>query len=508
MKSYLLSVGLVIVVTGTIGLAWTDPPIAGPAKPAPAAPKVAEPIPFKTKSGKRKGWKLVIPGGRPLATPAVVDGKVFLGGGFGSHEFYAFDATTGKKLWQYQTSDDGPTAAVVDDGHVAFNTESCELEILTVSGKPVWKKWLGDPLMSMPAIDHDEVYMAYPDSKKDHHYYLASFALKTGRENWRKPIATEVITAPVVDGGRVFAATLDGTLYSFNQKDGALVWKEKKNATSSPVIYDGRCFFSRRQARTVAKGGKKIEQQTERLAMRGTASKATIKDYLATARQADYLDYSKRAHSAEEMKKQGLDAGVGFGAGFSGGGLGALGGGLGALGGGLGGAPATLPGQLAGGKGSFKVEKAAANIAQASVAGVWAYQGSRPAVQGNRLFIALGDVVQCVDPVTEKVIWSRPMARDKKVALLDALAAPPVVVNAKVFMATARGDLICYQAKSGKVLWREALGEPITFQPAVVAGRVYVTTNNGSLYCLETGDPKDDGWRMWGRNAAHSGTLK
>ena len=30
------------------------------------------------------------------------------------------------------------------------STESCEIEILTLDGKPVWKKWLGDPLMSMP----------------------------------------------------------------------------------------------------------------------------------------------------------------------------------------------------------------------------------------------------------------------------------------------------------------------------------------------------------------------
>src|SRR5579864_9166779 len=111
-----------------------QPPGAPPnaANQAPAAPvKVADAVPFRTPDGKVKGWKVEIPGNRALATPAVVAGKVFVGGGFGSHEFYAFDAVTGKKLWQYQTADDGPTAAVVHDGSVAFNTESCELEILT-----------------------------------------------------------------------------------------------------------------------------------------------------------------------------------------------------------------------------------------------------------------------------------------------------------------------------------------------------------------------------------------
>src|SRR5262245_15867091 len=51
--------------------------------------RVGEPQPFASKDGKIKGWKIVIPGNRPLATPAVVEGKILLGGGFGSHEFYA-----------------------------------------------------------------------------------------------------------------------------------------------------------------------------------------------------------------------------------------------------------------------------------------------------------------------------------------------------------------------------------------------------------------------------------
>src|SRR6516164_6679182 len=180
-----------------------------PAQPAPQqelnqnagkgrgeAPKIADPTPFASKDGKIKGWKVVIPGNKPLATPAVVEGKVFIGGGFGSHEFYAFDAATGKKLWTYRTKDDGPTAAAVADGYVAFNTESCELEILTVEGKPVWKKWLGDPLMSMPAVAGGKVCMAYPDSKGDRKHYLACFELKSGKELWKHEIAGDIITAP------------------------------------------------------------------------------------------------------------------------------------------------------------------------------------------------------------------------------------------------------------------------------------------------------------------------
>ena len=84
------------------------------------------PVPFRSNDGKFSGWKVSIPGGRPLATPAVVGDQVFLGGGFGSHEFYALDAATGNTRWIYHTADDGPTAAVISDGKIAFNTESSE----------------------------------------------------------------------------------------------------------------------------------------------------------------------------------------------------------------------------------------------------------------------------------------------------------------------------------------------------------------------------------------------
>jgi outer membrane protein assembly factor BamB len=116
-------------------------------------------VPWRSKDGLRNGWKVTIPGRRPLATLAVADGRLFLGGGFGSYDFYALDAATGQVLWQYQTEDDGPTAAVMHEGCVAFNTECCELEVLTVEGKPVWKRWLGDPLMSTPAVAGGRIYL-------------------------------------------------------------------------------------------------------------------------------------------------------------------------------------------------------------------------------------------------------------------------------------------------------------------------------------------------------------
>ena len=208
-------------------------------------PRVEAPV-LLDRDGVR-GWKVTLPGGRPLATPAVDDGQVFLGGGFGSYEFYSLDADTGQLVWQYQTSDDGPTAAIVEDGYVVFNTESCELEVLTTAGRPVWKEWLGDPLMSMPAHANGNVFMAYPDTRGDGQHYLACFDLRSGQRRWKTAIAGEIITAPVLAGDEIYFATLDGTLYCCRQEDGHVVWSEASNATSSPVVVQKKCYFSQRK---------------------------------------------------------------------------------------------------------------------------------------------------------------------------------------------------------------------------------------------------------------------
>lgn len=410
-------------------------------------------------------WKITIPGGRPLATPAVVDGRIYVGGGFGSHEFYAYDALTGKLLWTYRTSDDGPTAAVVSDRRIIFNTESCELEVITQDGRPVWKKWLGDPLMSMPAVAGGKVYIAYPNSRGDHRYYLAAFDLETGRELWRHVLSGEIITAPVIDKERVYAATVDGSLFSFDGRDGTELWHDAKNATSAPAVWNGQCYFSRRERASAS-------QQTEVVATRSLAPAAPVLDFARTKQNADYLDYEKRKMSRAESMSQSLDAEVGF-AGVS--------------------------------KGSANMVAVSANIGQASVHGVWAYQGSKPFVDKGRIYLAMGDKVMSTDPKTQNVIWSRSLRDNSGAALLNSELTPPVIVNGKIFVGSRSGDVFAVSETTGEVLWKVHVGEPIVFQPAVAGGHIYVPTMAGNLYRFDTGDKRDTGWLMWGASGSHNG---
>jgi outer membrane protein assembly factor BamB len=438
-------------------------------------PEIGAAEPFTAVGSHVYGWQVRIPGNRPLATPAVASGKVYIGGGFGSYEFYAFHADTGSLAWRYQTEDDGPTAAVVAEERVVFNTESCELEVLTEAGERVWKLWLGDPLLSMPAVGTGRVFIAYPDSRGDRRHYLAAFALHDGRELWRSPIPGELITCPVLADGHVYATTLDGTLSCFEQASGALLWTEQKDATSSPAVWKGQCYFSQRTEEQKKTAAGVETQRRERMSRKPSGAGTVTQSFDATICDADYLDHAKRsARSAVYRAHEMYDTSVGFGS----------------------------------HKGDMKEHQSVHNLGTGHVSAVWAYQGSKPVLSRGKMYTGQGDSVHCVEPDTQAVLWKKPVRRDGAGEVLDAVTTPPAVVNGKLFLGTNDGRLLCLSATTGEELWSVQLGSPVLFQPAVVGGRVFVGTACGMLFGLETGDRNDDGWRMWGATPAHNGEVE
>jgi Ca-activated chloride channel family protein len=415
---------------------------------------------FKTADGKT-GWKARIPGGRALATPAVVDGMAFVGGGFGSHEFYAFDAASGKPAWALRLSDDGPTAAVVSEGRVIFNTESCTLFVVDAkTGKHVWSRWLGDPLMSQPAVHQGVVYMAYPAS--DGHRLIA-LALKDGAKRFEVPIAGDIISAPVVEGDSVYLTTFDGTVYRHGLTDGALVWKKQMQATSAPWIQDGEVHVAQR----VDDGARRPTEGVRTMSKGGAAA-----GNLKSAKPAPHLDAQVQDRSGYAAKQASDDTSVGFG----------------------GGAPAIAKGGMA-----------KANVGTGTVRGLWEYQGSRPMkVSGKQMAATQGDVVRGIDAESGKVLWEKKLEGDlAKVG--GQLASPPAFAAGKLVIGTAAGQVVGFEAESGKELFRYPVGEEIRFQPALVGGRIFVGTSAGTLVSIATGDESLDGWTMWGGGPEHNG---
>ena len=458
------------------------------------------PTSFVTADGKR-GWAVRVPGNQPLATPAYANGMLFVGGGYGSHDFYAFDAKTGRVVWKTKTSDDGPTGAVVADGLVAFNTESCTLIVVDAkTGKLVWQEWLGDPLMSQPAISNGRVFMAYPSngraaqqqhftSNQAHQsaaahvppkpvqqvpqpakgeetadvgsHRLLCADLKTGKHIWERAISADVISAPVISEGKVYFTTFDGTSYCLDAEKGSVVWKKENAGTSAPVVVAGEVLMTQKEA-----SGNKSYEGLKRL----DASGSDKDKRLIAGEEAAYLDKDKGGGVALNAQAQGaLDSSVGFGS-----------------------APATA-----------QLDKANKHIGVKTVVGGWAYQGSRAAYSKGQMLNAQGRYLNSVNANSGGLSW-RAEVSGGGLAADSQVFSPPALGEQLMYLSSSLGHLLSVSQKGGEVGFMYEFGEPMVFQPALAEGSVFVGTSNGLLICLKTGTTDADGWYAWGGNAEHN----
>ena len=437
------------------------PPWKQPPRRAQAGGPLLEPEPVCADSG-RLGWRIRLPGARPLATPAVAGGQVFLGGGFGSHEFYAFSARDGQVRWKIGTRDDGPTAATVAGEYVAFNTESCTVFVVDArSGRVLWETWLGDPLMAQTAIRGTMLFAVHPDQNRQH--WLAGFDLSSGSLRWRSELVADVISAPIVADGSIFAATLDGTLYRFDAETGAKVWAMPQAATSAPWIHRGRVYISLREEEEAA-GSRFATEGYDTVSM--TAGVRAARK-ASSRRRAEYLKYEK---AAQDRLYSALEASVGF---------------------------STPPS-------TAKLHLAAEHLGVGHVASVWAYQGSRPEVFDDGIFGVLDDVVHCLDVGTKKPLWRVQVESGAEKSAHRALS-PPAVTDTHLYVTSSFGDLFVLDRRTGEEIWSLNLGVPIVSQPAVAEGKVFLGTAEGTLYAFETEEPGGGSWSMWGGGPGHNG---
>lgn len=426
-------------------------------------------VAFTTKDG-RSGWVVQIPGNRPIATPAYADGKVFVGGGYGSHEFYAFDATTGKVDWKISTSDDGPSAAVVEDDCVAFNTESCTVIITDArTGRILWQEWLGDPLMSQPAISHGRLYIAFPAGQRDHRsdsksgygFRMLCADLHTGKHFWEQEIPTDVISAPVVDRDNVYFTCMDGTSFCLDALTGAVKWTKETSGASAPLIVKGNAVFTQKQVLggNISEGIRQVDSIRGAYADRGLTAAGSAKYLRANA--GGGVNLSSAAQKS-------LDSSVGF---------------------------STAPAASAMGK-------ANSQLGVNSVVGGWSYQGSRVAHANGQFYNAQGMTLNSVS-TSGKAAW-RAKASGKGVNADQQLFSPPSMGAKNMYLGSGLGYVASIRQSDGAQKFLYNFKQPIVFQPALANGNVYMGTANGLVICLKTGDRDADGWTMWGGNAQHN----
>jgi len=409
-----------------------------------SSPRVSPPEAFNDRSTGFNGWRIRLDPNRAVPTPAISDERLFVGGGFGSFEFYSINARTGHPAWQLRTKDDGPTAAVLSEGCAVFNTESCTLEVVEMaSGGVLWERWLGDPLLAQPAVFEGRIFMAYPKAGE---HCLGCFNLRNGQPLWATRIDHDIITAPVVAEGKVYLSTFDGTVWCLDPKTGKVEWNQQLQATSAPWVYQGDVFVAHRE--DAPRGDRQAGDPTRTQSAEALANEPEVPHErisrhdsgtglmksMWAAKRAAYLSKSSGAARKEMYHK--MDSSVGFGQ-----------------------APAAA-----------KLHSSEKLIGESHVSRTWRFQGSRPVVVNGILYDTTGDHLEASDARSREVLWSW---RDAALTEGERRLTPPAVANGRVWAGTWDGRVISWDALTGDVRWAVKVGGSCHWQPAVSYGWVY-----------------------------------
>ena len=189
------------------------------------------------------------------SSPAVVDGRVYVGEGL--HEntgslFRCLDARNGDLLWQFKVGSHAESPPTVKDGRVYFGAGDDGIYCLNaITGQKIWQ-FPGYHIDESPVISGDILLVG---TGYDRASYLALSA-KTGELLWRRDMEASVWGTSALAGDCVYfglsnaqvggAGPADlGKVYCLNIKNGEDIWTAKlpRAVGTSMVIADDQFFF-------------------------------------------------------------------------------------------------------------------------------------------------------------------------------------------------------------------------------------------------------------------------
>jgi len=206
---------------------------------------------------------------RVLSQPIVAKGRIYaMDGGV---QVSAYDAATGDRLWQVDLKPDeergnsfGGGVAFWNDRLFASTGYAQVVALDPANGKVIWRSGVGSPVRSAPTVSDGRVFVVTVENE------LVVLATDDGRRLWVHNAIPETASllgsaSPAVEGEVVVAAYSSGEIYALTVETGRPLWSDNLAATRSvdavstladirgmPVIDRGRVFAASHSGRMAA----------------------------------------------------------------------------------------------------------------------------------------------------------------------------------------------------------------------------------------------------------------
>jgi outer membrane protein assembly factor BamB len=201
-----------------------------------------------------------VPGVHVDASPLVADGKVFAGGVVGDIvarlAVLAVDAASGDVVWERPSELPVPSspaygegAIVVGLGNGKMNQEHSQPRggvwcLDAATGDTRWEFPLASSVLSTPVIEGDRVIAVARNGD------AYAIDLASGQRIWKRELGETIVASPVVAASRIYFLSSRGVVFCLDSSSGEVVWEFDELRTSAEVVYssptlvDGRLYFT------------------------------------------------------------------------------------------------------------------------------------------------------------------------------------------------------------------------------------------------------------------------
>lgn len=394
----------------------------------------------------------------------------------GAKEYFPspFDVTPTKYGYELQLPARAPASTpAIDDDRLLISGGSYSREFFcfdTESGKYKWGLKLDDGGASSAAIEDGIVLI------NTYSCTLYAIDAKTGKLIWSKWMASSIYSSPSVADGKVYVtyendlteansvADDEFVLACFDLKTGKLLWQKwvDHEALAAPVIEGGAVYMTT-LAGSLYKFDAASGRQIHKIGGKFTTPPTVVKGKVYVSARASEEQPIEEVciYDASNLRLVKKPSGL---------------------------------------VGMNHIE----HMEDMGGTGSMNYNGSRMTWYKGLNYNVIGGKLICSRPETGAIVWSAMLPVKAGLDKERPVAALPVVMNDRVIVNLAGGQIFVYHAQTGKKLKEYDTGRELWTQASIDQGVIYAGTKDGQVVRIDTKDESITGWPMWGLNGAHN----